>query len=63
MISIEFVGAARTVTGSMHRARGRLRKIAMVHGEPKAQAALRDALTARGFDDIVAPEAGDRLEM
>ncbi len=45
------------------RARGRVSKVALVHGEPKAQAALREALGARGFADIVAPEAGDRLEL
>ncbi len=45
------------------RERGRLRRIALVHGEPAAQAALEGELLARGFPTVVVPSAGDRLRI
>lgn len=44
------------------RERGPLRHVALVHGEPKAQQALRDQLLARAFTDVRIPAAGERLE-
>lgn len=44
-------------------ARGRLRQIALVHGEPQAQTVLREKLKARGLGDVRAPKPGDRLEI
>lgn len=43
------------------RARGRLETIALVHGEPKAQAVLRQELAREGFDRVVAPGPGTKL--
>ena len=37
------------------KARGKLRQIALVHGEPKAQRVLRELLQARGHDEVVMP--------
>jgi metallo-beta-lactamase family protein len=44
------------------RERGKLRKIAMVHGEPKAQAALTALLTKEGFPEVHAPLPGQKLQ-
>ncbi len=44
------------------RDRGKLRKVAMVHGEPKAQAALMTLFRDEGFPDVHAPEAGEKLQ-
>jgi len=41
------------------RERGSLRRIALVHGEPPALAALRAALMSRGFDQVIVPGPGD----
>jgi metallo-beta-lactamase family protein len=43
------------------RARGRLREVVLVHGEPPAQAALAAVLAKHGFTNVVAPAAGERL--
>jgi metallo-beta-lactamase family protein len=43
------------------RERGRLRTIALVHGEPKAQNALRSALEAEGFPAVHVPAPGQKL--
>jgi metallo-beta-lactamase family protein len=43
------------------RERGPLRGIALVHGEPTAQDALRDELLARGFPTVHVPERGERI--
>lgn len=43
------------------RARGPLRQVALVHGEPPAQDALREALEAEGFPRVHVPESGDSL--
>src|SRR5205814_1623177 len=51
----EFAGAAR--------ARGPLRRVILVHGEPPAQAALAAALGARGFPTFDIPGSGDRLRL
>jgi len=45
------------------RERGPLTKVALVHGEPRAQAVLRDKLHARGIDDVHAPPPGSSLEV
>lgn len=43
------------------RRRGALRRIFLVHGEPKAQAALAAQLATRGFPEVWAPALGDRV--
>ncbi|HEU4729371.1 MAG TPA: MBL fold metallo-hydrolase [Kofleriaceae bacterium] len=45
------------------RARGRLRQIMLVHGEPPAQQALTELLARRGFPTILAPEPGRRIRL
>lgn len=45
------------------RKHGPLRKVALVHGEPKAQEVLRGLLASRGFPDIVVPVRGDTLDV
>jgi metallo-beta-lactamase family protein len=45
------------------RARGPLREVVLVHGEPKAQTALRDALYARSFPTVHVPARGDRVRL
>ncbi len=52
---LEFAVAARD--------RGKLRRVALVHGEPKSQAALTQRLGAEGFPDVVAPLPGARWEL
>lgn len=43
-------------------AEGTLRTVALVHGEPKAQAVLAELLRANGHARVVVPQPGDRLE-
>jgi len=43
------------------RARGSLQKIALVHGEPKAQRVLEERMRARGHEGIVVPAPKDEL--
>lgn len=45
------------------KARGHLKKVAMVHGEPKAQDVLGAKLRDSGFDDVHAPAPGESLEV
>jgi metallo-beta-lactamase family protein len=45
------------------KARGPLKHIAMVHGEPKAQDVLGAKLRAIGMDDVRAPGPGDSIEV
>jgi len=45
------------------RQRGPLRTVALVHGEPKAQRALRAELSARRFPDVRIPARGDVFEV
>lgn len=45
------------------RQRGPLRKIALVHGEPAAQAALQKELEAHGFPNVTAPAPGDYVAL
>jgi metallo-beta-lactamase family protein len=45
------------------KARGPLGKVALVHGEPQAQAALRQKLADRGITDVHAPGPGTILEV
>jgi metallo-beta-lactamase family protein len=45
------------------RAKGPLRRVVLVHGEPRAQSALEDELTARGFPTIESPAAAARLRL
>jgi metallo-beta-lactamase family protein len=45
------------------RDKGHLERVALVHGEPKAQGALERALDERGFPHVVSPDVRDRLEM
>jgi len=40
---------------------GRSPRVALVHGEPAAQDALREALEARGVREVLAARPGDRL--
>jgi metallo-beta-lactamase family protein len=42
------------------RERGPLREVALVHGEPKAQNALREKLLERGFPSVRIPAQGER---
>ncbi|MDQ3262310.1 MAG: MBL fold metallo-hydrolase [Myxococcota bacterium] len=44
------------------RERGKLRHIALVHGEKPAQDKLRTLLTERGFPDVRIPAPGQKLE-
>lgn len=43
------------------RQRGKLRGVALVHGEPKALDVFRDSLLERGFPTVYVPERGDRV--
>lgn len=45
------------------RTQGRLRQVALVHGEPKAQQKLRDLLLGRGFTSVEIPARGARLSL
>ena len=45
------------------KARGDLKHVAMVHGEPQAQNALKEKLREKGFDDVHAPAPGESLEV
>jgi metallo-beta-lactamase family protein len=45
------------------RARGPLGHVALVHGEPLAQAALREKLLGLGLDDVAAPGPGTTIEV
>lgn len=45
------------------RAQGPLRRVILVHGEPRAQDALAGELTRRGFPSVEAPGPGDRLRL
>ena len=45
------------------RSRGPLRRVFLVHGEPHAQAALAQQLTARGLAEVAAPGPGDRVRL
>lgn len=43
------------------REHGKLRTVALVHGEPDSLFALRDTLNERGFPDVRVPERGDSM--
>lgn len=43
------------------RRRGDLRQVALVHGEPRPQKILRELLRDRDHEEVVIPEAGERL--
>ena len=45
------------------RDRGPLRRVALVHGEPPAQRALKAALDAEGFTEVRAPAPGDTMSV
>lgn len=45
------------------REKGPLRQVALVHGEPPAQAVLKAKLEERGFPSVIIPAAGDRLRV
>jgi metallo-beta-lactamase family protein len=45
------------------RRRGPLRRIILVHGEPRAQDSLSGALLARGFPTVDVPTSGQRLRL
>lgn len=45
------------------RERGPLRQVALVHGEPKAQDALRMLLGERGFSSVHAPAPGETMKV
>jgi metallo-beta-lactamase family protein len=45
------------------RRRGPLRRIILVHGEPRAQDSLSGALLARGFPAVDVPTSGQRLRL
>jgi metallo-beta-lactamase family protein len=52
---VEFIEATR--------ARGALGQVALVHGEPQAQTALRERLAERGLRDVRAPARGERMTL
>ncbi|MGI9627345.1 MAG: MBL fold metallo-hydrolase [Longimicrobiales bacterium] len=43
--------------------RDRLKQVALVHGAPVRQAALKEAMTAKGYHDIIVPERGDSVQL
>lgn len=43
------------------RERGKLRQIALVHGEPKSQAALTEILDKKGFPTVHSPAPGQKI--
>ena len=45
------------------RDRGPLRRILLVHGEPRAQQVLTNELEARGFPSVYAPAPGERVSL
>ncbi len=45
------------------RRRGQLRRVALVHGEPKSQDVLVALLEERGFTEVRAPGPGDRMRV
>ena len=45
------------------RDRGPLRRVILVHGEPRAQEVLTRELEARGFPTVDAPAPGERLRL
>jgi metallo-beta-lactamase family protein len=45
------------------RAQGELRRVVLVHGEPKAQDALEREMKARGIPGVVAPEPGESIAL
>jgi len=45
------------------KAQGPLKRIALVHGEPKAQSALTEKLGGHGISDVHAPKPGSSLEV
>lgn len=45
------------------KARGKLRQIALVHGEPRPQKVLSELLRGRGQEEVVAPGPGDKLQV
>ena len=45
------------------RARGPLRQVILVHGEPAAQEALRARLAERGFPTLHVPAPGEIVEV
>jgi metallo-beta-lactamase family protein len=45
------------------RARGKLRHVALVHGEPASSGALADALRDRDFPEVLVPERGDAISV
>jgi metallo-beta-lactamase family protein len=52
---VDFVGEAR--------ARGRVERVALVHGDPAPQRILADLLRQRGVDEVRAPAVGDRMAL
>ncbi len=45
------------------RAKGKLRRVMLVHGEPPAQEVLRGMLEKRGFPEVAVPGPGERIEL
>jgi metallo-beta-lactamase family protein len=45
------------------RDRGRLRTVALIHGESRAQQTLQELLKAHDFQDVRIPATGDVLEL
>ena len=52
---LDFAAAVRT--------QGKLRQVALVHGEPPAQAALTAKLAEAGFPNVLAPVPGEKLRL
>ena len=45
------------------RAKGQLRQVILVHGEPTAQGVLSGLLSKRGFPSVHAPKPGERIRL
>lgn len=73
-MQVQFWGAARTVTGSMHllevngrkllawaahlQPRGRVRKVFLVHGEEPGATSLAEGLSELGVSEVEVPDRG-----
>jgi metallo-beta-lactamase family protein len=45
------------------RAKGKLSRVILVHGEPEAQDAFANSLREKGFGDVIAPDEGARVRL
>jgi metallo-beta-lactamase family protein len=45
------------------RQAGAVKRVALVHGEPRALEALREGLVSHGFEDVIVPTPGQRWDL